>query len=87
MRDEFWEIASKTAGNHTVITRMRLDPADFRKAVALLKIPGAHEPKLKKALSLDRLAMEKTLDAPAKELKLKTTGKNIIAALKKAKVL
>jgi hypothetical protein len=42
------------------------------------------ESKLAKALVGTRPAMEKNLDALARELKLKTNGKQMLAALEKA---
>jgi len=51
-----------------------------------VKIPGSQEAKLKKALESGS-GMEKALDALGKELTPATTGKAMIAALKKAKLL
>lgn len=62
---------------------------DSKKAAAALKITltAAIETKLKKALDVKVSLMEKALDALAKELHLKTTGKAMIAALKQAHLL
>ena len=84
--DEMAEISGKVVAIDKEIAAMELEPVDVKKAAALLKIPGSQEAKLKKALSLDGPAMEKALDALAKELRLKTTGREMIAALKKAKL-
>ena len=48
-----------------------------------LGIPAAAIPKLKKALELDDAAQVKALDALAKELNLKTTGKAMADKLSK----
>jgi hypothetical protein len=55
---------------------------DFAKAAAVIGVPEA---KLRKAW--DAGAPEKALDGLARELKLKTTGKEMVAALRKARLL
>jgi len=57
---------------------------DLRKAATVLDVAEA---KLKKAWEAGAGAPEKVLDGLAKELKLKTTGKDMVAALKKARLL
>ena len=65
-----------------------LKPIDVKKAVKTLDLddPKA-EAKLAKVLGGTRAAMEKGLDALAKEFKLKLNGKQMIAALQKAGLL
>jgi hypothetical protein len=55
---------------------------DVAKAAGVIGVPEA---KLKKAWDAD--APEKALDGLARELKLKTTGKDMVAALRKARLL
>jgi hypothetical protein len=57
---------------------------DYRKAASVLDIAEA---KLKKAWDTGADDPQKTLDGLARELKLKTTGKDMVAALKKARLL
>jgi hypothetical protein len=57
---------------------------DFRKAAGLLDVAEA---KLKKAWDAGNDDPQKALDGLAKELKLKTSGKDMLATLKKAKLL
>lgn len=57
---------------------------DFRKAAGVL---GVLEAKLKKAWDGGADSPEKALDGLARELKLKTTGKDMVAALRKSKLL
>jgi hypothetical protein len=71
------------------LKNMKMPPAkaaklDFRKAAGLL---GVDEAKLKKAWDAGAAAPEKALDGVAKESKLKTTGKEMVATLRKAKLL
>ncbi len=84
------DFAATTAKIVTIdveIQALELPPPDVAKAAALLKIPASHEAKLKKALESSGPEMIKALDALAKELGLKTSGKDMVAALKKAKLL
>lgn len=62
----------------------KLEPIDVKKALKTLALDPKTEPKLAKALVGTRSAMEKNLDALAKDLKLKTNGKQMLAALDKA---
>ncbi|HZR17179.1 MAG TPA: hypothetical protein VFE51_07625 [Verrucomicrobiae bacterium] len=68
---------------HDEIENLKLAPIDPNKAAKALGIPAAAIPKLKKALELDDAAMVKALDALAKELNLKTTGKAMADKLSK----
>lgn len=60
---------------------------DVRKAAKVLELDSKAEPKLAKVLKGPGPAIEKGLEALAKELKLKTSGKEMAAALRKAGVL
>ena len=62
----------------------KLELIDVKKALKTLELDPKVESKLAKALVGSRSAMEKNLDALAKELKLKTNGKQMLAALDKA---
>jgi hypothetical protein len=62
----------------------KLEAIDVKKALKILALDSKAEPKLAKALVGTRSAMEKNLDALAKELKLKTNGKQMLVALDKA---
>jgi tetratricopeptide (TPR) repeat protein len=65
------------------IDGVKLTSIDPNKAAKVLGIPPAGIPKLKKALELEDAAMIKALDALAKELNLKTTGKVMAEKLNK----
>jgi hypothetical protein len=65
----------------------KLEPIDVKKALKTLELDPKAESKLAKALVGTRSAMEKNLDALARELKLKTNGKQMLAALEKAGVI
>ena len=58
-------------------------PVDVKKAAKALALDPKVEAKLAKVLNGSRPAMEKGLDALAKELKLKTNGKQMLATLEK----
>ena len=62
----------------------KLEPIDVKKVLKALDLDPKAEPKLAKALVGTRSAMERNLDTLAKELKLKTNGKQMLAALEKA---
>jgi hypothetical protein len=85
--DDAVDLEAKIIKYHLDIKAMKIKPVNHRKAASLLKISSQHESRLKKALELDGPAREKALDALAKELKLKTAGKDMIAILKNAGVL
>ena len=86
MVQEYAQINAKLVSIDIEIEGMEIPGVDVKKAAALLKIPSGQEAKLKKALDAGA-GMERALDGLAKELKLKTSGKDMIAALKKAKLL
>ncbi len=65
----------------------KIEPIDVKKAMKTLDLDAKVESKLAKALVGSRTAMEKNLDALARELKLKTNGKQMLAALDKAGLL
>jgi hypothetical protein len=60
---------------------------DVKKALKVLGIEAKHEAKLAKVLKGPPANFEKGLSALAKELKLDTTGKDMLAELRKAHVL
>ena len=62
----------------------KLEPIDVKKALKTLALDPKAEPKLAKASVESGSVMEKNLDALARELKLKTNGKQMLAALEKA---
>ncbi len=65
----------------------KIEPIDVKKASKVLELDPKAEAKLAKVLTGPRPAMEKGLDALAKEFKLKTSGKQMLAALAKAGVI
>ena len=67
--------------------KRKFEPINLRKAIDTLDLNPKVETKLAKALVGTRSAIEKNLDALAKELKLKTNGKQMLAALEKAQKL
>jgi hypothetical protein len=70
-----------------LVQDFKLEPINVKKALDALDLDSKVESKLAKALVGSRSAMEKNLDALAKELKLKTNGKQMLAALEKAGVI
>lgn len=70
-----------------MVQDFKVEPINVKKALATLDLDAKAESKLAKALVGSRAAMEKNLDALAKELKLKTNGKQMLAALEKAGLL
>jgi hypothetical protein len=73
--------------NSEEIKGLKLKAVDYKKAASVFKAPQLAG-KFKTALEKTGAAMEKDLDAIGKELKPKNlTGKEIIAELKKQKVL
>jgi len=83
---EYSEIAAKLVSTDVEIEGLEIPGVDVKKAAALLKVPSSQEAKLKKALEAGS-GILKALDALGKELTPNTTGKAMIAALKKAKLL
>ena len=84
---EIGSLDAKVVAMDVEIEAMEIGAVDVKKAAPVLKVPAALEGKLKKALELDSAGMLKALDALGKELNPKTTGKAMIEALKKAKLL
>ena len=88
--DEYIALAAKIIAMDVKIQAMEIEVAkqvDVKKATAVLKVPSTSEAKLKKAFELEGSALLKALDAIGKDLKPKTTGKDMVAALKKAKLM
>lgn len=67
-----------------LVQDFKLEPINVKKALDTLDLDPKVESKLAKALVGTRAAMEKNLDALARELKLKNNGKQMLAALEKA---
>jgi hypothetical protein len=67
-----------------LVQDFKLEPINVKKALDTLDLDPKVESKLAKALVGTRSVMEKNLDALARELKLKTNGKQMLAALEKA---
>ena len=76
-------IGKQIQGIANEISSLTIAAIDINKAAKALGIPAAAIPKLKKALDLDDAAQIKALDALAKELNLKTTGKAMADKLNK----
>jgi hypothetical protein len=70
-----------------LVQDFKIEPINVKKALDTLDLDSKAESKLAKALVGTRSAMEKNLDALAKELKLKTNGKQMLAALDKARLI
>lgn len=85
--DEITSLTAKIVSIDVEIQGLEIPKPDAKTAAAELEIPNSHLAKLEKALAMDLAAMEKALGALAKELKMKTTGKEMIATLKKAGLL
>ena len=88
MVTELADLNDKLDNYLAALKNMKMPPAkpaklDFRKAAGVL---GVDEAKLKKAWDAGSAAPEKALDGLGKESKLKT-GKEMVAALRKAKLL
>lgn len=84
---EITELDKQVVTKLDVVNDLEIEPPDAKKAATLLKLPSAQAGKLEKALALDGAALEKALDALGKELKPPTTGKAMMATLKKANML
>jgi hypothetical protein len=85
--DELGEVSRKIGEVDARIETMQTAEVDYKKAAALLKIPGQYLSKLQAALEGLGASLERALDALAKEAKLKSTGKDMILILKRARVL
>jgi hypothetical protein len=64
-----------------------IESIDTKKAAAILDVPATHHTKLAAALALDLVAMSKELGLLARALKRTTPGKEMVAQLRKAKLL
>src|SRR3954451_7820480 len=84
--DDAGELEEKMFQNMEEIKGLKLKPVDYKKAATVLKAPQLAS-KFKSALEKTGAALEKELDTIGKELKPKLTGKEIIAELKKQKVM
>jgi hypothetical protein len=78
-------IDKKIEAIHQTLKTLALAPIDTKKAVAAMKIPPGNDARVKKALEAP--ALEPALDALARDLKLPDNGRELIARLKKAKLL
>ncbi|MEO8080365.1 MAG: hypothetical protein ABI641_07535 [Caldimonas sp.] len=88
MVTELADMNDKLDAGVATIKAMKMAPPkaaslDYKKAAALLHVDEA---KLKKAWAGSAGAPEKALDGLAKDAKLKTSGKEMLAALKKARL-
>ena len=70
-----------------LVTALRIEPRDARKAAKLLGIEGADIARLAKVLEADAASMLKGLEALAKQLKLQMAPKEMVAVLKKAQLV
>jgi seryl-tRNA synthetase len=85
--DELGEVNRKILEVDSTIETMETAEMDYKKAAALLKIPSQYLSKLKAALEGLSSSLEKALDALAREAGLKSTGKEMMALLRRAKML
>ncbi len=69
------------------IKALELAPVDIAKALKTLGLPAEHKAALAKALASDDARCIKALDEIAKQSKLKQSGKDMLATLRKAKVV
>jgi ribosomal protein L10 len=81
--EEIISLNGKILAADVEIGAMEVRSIDIKKVAALFKIPPTHEAKLKRALECEGPAIVKALDALAKELKLKTTGRNMLETINK----
>src|SRR5262245_15365188 len=77
----------QSAKSAKFVKDLKVETIDVEKALKTLEIDPKHKPKLAKVLNGPPSGYEKGLAALAKELKLDTDGKAMLAALKKAGVL
>ena len=85
--DELGEVTRKILEVDSRIETMETAEVDYKKAAALLKIPSQYLSKLKAALEGLSTSLEKALDTLAKEAGLKATGKEMMALLRRAKMI
>jgi len=83
-KPEFAPALAKLAAAKARIEAMTIAGVDVKKAARALDLDAAAEPKLAKALGA--ASIENGLAALAKELKLKTTGKAMLATLQRARL-
>lgn len=69
------------------VGEMAIEPIDSRKGLAVLGLPAAALPKLRKALEVPVAERIRALDGLARALKLSLDGRTIVARLEKAGVL
>lgn len=96
LKDGATDLLALMAGTRVYIDQMKaiqtrleglaIADVDIKKAAKVLEIDH-QDAKIAKVLSLPVGALEKGLDGLAKELKLKTTGREMLANLRKAKVI
>jgi hypothetical protein len=84
--EEASSIEARIVKNTQEIQELKIKPLDAKKAAAALKIPQLAG-ELKGALELSGTALEKALDAIGKKAKPPQSGKDMVAALKAAKLL
>jgi len=84
--DELGDVSRKILEVDSRIETLQTAEVDYKKAAALLKIPSQYLSKLQAALDGLSASMEKAFDALAKEAKLKTTGRDMIVILKRARI-
>jgi hypothetical protein len=83
-KQEFAPALAKLAAAKARIEAMTIAGVDVKKAARALDLDATAEPKLAKALGA--ASIENGLAALAKELKLKTTGKAMLATLQRARL-
>lgn len=83
---EIADIHKKIDGFFAATKALKIKPIDAKRAASVLDIPPSHQAKLQKALDAGA-SMERALDALVKELKLKTSGSEMINKLRKAKLV
>ncbi|HUR46741.1 MAG TPA: hypothetical protein VMZ27_12760, partial [Candidatus Saccharimonadales bacterium] len=84
--EEAAAIEARIIKNTQEIQELKIKPLDAKKAAAALKIPQLAG-ELKGALELSGAALEKALDTIGKKAKPPQSGKDMVAALKAAKLL
>jgi hypothetical protein len=83
-RQELAPVLAKLAAAKARMDALAIGGVDVKKAARALDLDATAEPKLTKALAA--ASIEKGLDTLAKELKLKTTGKAMLATLQRARL-
>src|SRR4051812_10507739 len=85
--DELQVTSNKILEFDSKIETLQTAGVDYKKAAGLLKVPNQFVGKLEIILEGSTSGMEKALDQFAKDIKLKTTGKDMLATLKRAKMI